>query len=78
MFMADIIVNFLTPIVEPETHQLNWELSAIAKDYAKFWLYIDVMSSIPWDLIIEASGNERLQSILHRAKQTCFVTGFSS
>ena len=53
LFMVDIVVNFLTPIVEPETHQLNWELKAIAQNYAKFWLYIDVVSSIPWDLIIE-------------------------
>ena len=60
VFMADIVVNFLTPIVEPETHQLNWELKAIAKDYAKFWLYIDVVSTIPWDLIIEVRIRDRL------------------
>ena len=64
IFMADIIVNFLTPIVEPETHQLNWELKAIAKNYAKFWLYVDVVSTIPWDLIIEVSV--LIGCLLHR------------
>jgi len=53
-FFIDIIINFNTAIVHPLSEQLITDRSLIAKKYLEFWFWIDLISTIPFDDIINA------------------------
>lgn len=53
MFIMDVVLNFNTGFYEANTIITDrWE---IAKDYLKFWFWIDLLSSIPYTWIFAAT-----------------------
>ena len=50
IFIADIALNFRTAYVTPQA-TLVVDRKGIAKNYAQKWLPIDVIGSIPWEII---------------------------
>jgi len=65
-FVIDIMFNFVTPyrhVQGPEVGRLEVDLDKIAKKYIGSWFIIDVVASIPMDLIYEiSSGGTRRAS----------------
>ena len=53
-FLADVVVNFRTVIVEKDRE--IWNRRTIARNYFKSWFFIDLISSLPFDLLITASN----------------------
>lgn len=49
-FFMDIIINFITPIIN-DRGEVKTDLKTIRKHYLKGWFYIDVIASIPLELI---------------------------
>lgn len=59
-FGIDILLNFNTAYVDTETDCEVHNRRAIATHYLKFWFWIDLVSTFPFDLVVEAfttSGN---------------------
>jgi hypothetical protein len=51
MYLVDIFLNFRTGLVDPMTQLVNLDPDVIAKNYLLGWFSIDLISSIPFDLI---------------------------
>jgi hypothetical protein len=51
IFFLDLIFNFFTPYMEED--KLITSLWQIAKNYLKFWFIIDLLSVIPFELIMD-------------------------
>ena len=55
-FATDLVLNFFTAAVHPNTGLLVYHLPYIAKRYAKTWLVIDFVSCIPFDAMYLGVG----------------------
>ena len=55
-FIADILVNFLTLYYDPDTGLLETSLKKVAIQYMSGFCFLDVISSIPIDLISADAG----------------------
>ena len=56
MFMFDILLNFITAVIEPtqDGPVLHTKMGVIASFYCKGWFIPDLLSSFPFDAVIEA------------------------
>ena len=61
LFILDVVINFNTGFYEANT--LNTSRFEIAKDYLKFWFWIDMVSSIPYTWIFAWSQGISLRMI---------------
>jgi hypothetical protein len=52
LFMLDILICFNTAVIDPSTELMVTSRAVIAEEYVKFWLWIDVVSALPYDLIL--------------------------
>jgi hypothetical protein len=52
MFAVDIILSFNTGYVDEETGQFISDRRMIAVRYMKFWFWVDILATIPFDAII--------------------------
>ena len=57
----DVLLNFNTGFYE--ANNIITDRKIIAKDYAKFWLWIDLISSCPYTWIFAASQGISLKMI---------------
>lgn len=57
IFGLDIFVNFNTVYVDKERQEWELNRARIATRYFSFWFWIDVASTLPFDLIINSAGN---------------------
>eukprot|EP01038_Epipyxis_sp_PR26KG_P004936 gene4936-6904_t len=55
MFMVDIVLTFNTAIRNPKNNRLIVDHSSIACQYLTFWFWIDLLSTIPFELILPSS-----------------------
>lgn len=55
-FLFDIFVAFNTAIVDSRTELLVSNRLLIAKDYLKFWFWIDLISALPFESILLSLG----------------------
>lgn len=61
-FFLDMIATFNTAYIDEETERLVFERRLIAIKYLKFWFWIDLISTIPFDTIVESiAGQSRLE-----------------
>ena len=64
LFFLDILITFNTAFVDPVTNFLVADRRLISLKYASFWLWIDALSTIPFDeILIVASGHEASQNL---------------
>ena len=56
-FYTDIVLNFFTAF-EDENNVLETRRREIAKHYAKFWLILDILASLPIDYIVRGLEGE--------------------
>lgn len=62
-FLTDVMMNFRTAYVDPDG-KLHTRQRTIATHYLRGWFAIDIVSSIPFDLVMDASaGEDDLSSI---------------
>ena len=47
-FMSDLVATFFTAVENPNTGELITNRYDIAKNYLKFWFWIDLFTSIPF------------------------------
>lgn len=52
LFALDILINFNTAYIDPSTEKMEYNRQAIIRNYSKFWLWIDILATIPFDAII--------------------------
>lgn len=52
-FFIDIVLTFFSAYVEESNMQLETNKAVIAKKYLKFWFWMDLLSIIPFDLILQ-------------------------
>ena len=65
LFLVDIILTFLTTISEKDSNVVITNRCKIAKSYLKGWFIIDIISILPFDLIIRAintSGSSEISN----------------
>ena len=63
-FYVDVVLNFLTGYVDPDDEErVVYEPWAIAREYARTWLSIDIVACLPIDLIIRISEGRLLCSM---------------
>lgn len=55
IFFLDILVNFNTALVNPVNSTFITDRAIIAKEYLKFWFWIDVAATVPFDDIVSAA-----------------------
>ena len=60
IFIVDIFLNFATPVYSSQHARMVWTHSEIALEYARFWLWIDVVSVIPFDIIALLGNDQEL------------------
>jgi Ion transport protein len=64
LFFVDILVTFNTAFVDPVTNFLIADRRLIALKYASFWLWIDSLSTIPFDeILIAVSGHDAAHNL---------------
>jgi len=51
MYLTDILLNFRTGLIDQSTQLVNLDTEIIARKYACGWFMVDVLSTIPFDLI---------------------------
>lgn len=56
IYMLDILFRFILPVYDDDEQDWKTTLWVIAKQYLKFWFWIDLVSVFPLDLIID-QGN---------------------
>ena len=56
-FFIDIIVTFFSATMDPETNVVQVEKKELAKDYLKFWFWIDLFAILPLDAIMKSGGD---------------------
>ena len=61
MFIMDVVLNFNTGFYE--TNNIITDRIEIAKDYMKFWFWIDLISSIPYTWIFAATQGISIKMI---------------
>jgi hypothetical protein len=72
VFALDVIVNFLAPVMVDG--QLVTDRKTIARRYLKGWFVLDVIATVPWDLIFgSAFGGLRLLRLLRLAHIATFM-----
>lgn len=54
LFGLDILINFNTAYIDEATEKLEYNRTLIAINYCKFWFWVDVCATIPFDTIIGA------------------------
>ena len=63
-FYVDVVLNFYTGFVDPDDEErIIYEPTAIAKEYARSWLFIDLIACLPIDLAIRISEGRLLCSV---------------
>ncbi|KAG1665646.1 hypothetical protein FOA52_011240 [Chlamydomonas sp. UWO 241] len=55
LFLFDICINFRTGFFDSNGNLVR-DSGKIAKEYCKFWFWIDAAATIPWDLFARAFG----------------------
>ena len=58
IMIADVALTFCTGYVDADDH-VTMGLPEIARHYARGWLFIDVISSLPFDEIVKAAANSQ-------------------
>jgi voltage-gated potassium channel len=72
VFAVDLIVNFFAPVMVDG--QLVTDRKTIARRYLKGWFVLDVIATVPWDLIFgSAFGGLRLLRLLRLAHIATFM-----
>jgi Ion transport protein len=61
VFFLDILITLNTAHIETDTNQLVTSRLLIAKAYCQFWIWIDLASALPFDIIAEAASRSPLQ-----------------
>lgn len=61
VFFLDILITFNTAYIETDTNQLVTNRLLIAKAYSQFWIWIDLASALPFDIMAEAASRIPLQ-----------------
>lgn len=54
LFCVDIIISFNTAYEDVDTEKLEYDRLHIAKHYIRFWFWIDLLSTIPFDDIVSS------------------------
>ncbi|CDW88827.1 cation channel family protein [Stylonychia lemnae] len=67
IFLMDIIINFISPFYDKEFELVD-DQSVIAKKYLCSWFPIDFLSIIPFDLLYETSGFNRMSRVIRIGK----------
>ena len=57
IFLTDILVSFNVPIIDQETQNDVNDRLLIFINYMKFWFWFDVMSALPFDLIVNNASD---------------------
>lgn len=60
-FLIDILLNFFTDFIDPETNQRVTSISKIAKHYFKAGFFSDIIAGFPFQLF-ELFGGDQLES----------------
>lgn len=60
LFVIDMILRFFTAYIDDSSLELKDSKMDIAKDYLKGWFFVDLVSVIPFDLIISYSNVNRV------------------
>ena len=55
-FFIDLIMTFFTTTVDPKTQMYIQDRRIIAKNYLRFWFWIDMISILPFDAISSSLG----------------------
>ncbi|ORY50894.1 voltage-gated potassium channel, partial [Rhizoclosmatium globosum] len=64
VFLFDMFIQMRTPFRDPETGQFVNNGSTIAWNYIRSWFFIDLMSTIPWELLqFISTGSTDLTSL---------------
>lgn len=61
VFFLDILVTFNTAYIETDTNLLVTSRLLIAKVYCRLWMWIDLASALPFDVIAEAASGSSPQ-----------------
>lgn len=70
MFWLDILINFRTAVIDSH-RRLVTDRAAIAVAYARGWLALDVVSSVPWGAIIDAAAAAGGLGATHKVRGGC-------
>lgn len=76
-FMVDIVVNFLTLYYDPETGLLETSLKKVAMVYISGFCFLDVISSVPIDLISSDAGSANKILRIFKIPRLLKVAGLS-
>ena len=57
-FAIDIAINFFTGVYNSNSNVVNYEWKTIANTYLKGWFVIDIVSTLPFDLIYSSMSTE--------------------
>ena len=67
LFFIDIIVNFLSAFYDKELELID-DWTIVAKSYLASWFAVDLISIIPFDLIYETGGYNRISRVMRIGK----------
>lgn len=69
-FVLDVILNFFTAraYTVEKTTMLTMDRRSIVKHYMKFWLWMDLLSSFPFDVVLEIMHDQKDQNAARSAK----------
>lgn len=56
IFLLDIIANFNTAYVDPDTETMVQNRGVIALNYLKAWFWVDALSTFPFDLVASSAS----------------------
>jgi len=80
LFFIDLLLNFTTSYVDPMSERLVLDRAKIVTMYMKFWFWIDIMSTIPFDSIFGTTSSDlksvrliRILRLIRLAKLARFV-----
>lgn len=64
LFMIDVIINFRTSYINSKTGEEIFDLKLIAKNYMKGRFWIDILASLPMDVITLGFSEEQSNTII--------------
>lgn len=67
-FITDILFNFRTTYID-NGGQIVYQSKRIVKNYVKSWLFIDVVSALPLELMIDDESSESSIAVSSNNKQ---------
>ena len=67
-FAIDIAINFVTGVENPSANRVEYDLKTIAITYLKGWFVIDIVSTLPFDIIYSSFSSESDGSAMRSLK----------